>query len=119
MTYQDLLQRLTDLRLLAIPAPLEERGGCMSSYDRASRYDAQTDTYVNWSANDDGSGAVERLTDGSIVAFDCDGPGVIWRVWSALPQQGAMRVYLDHEPKPAIDVPLSIGLRSKGTMFLR
>lgn len=105
MTYQDLLQRLTDLRLLAIPAPLEERGGCMSSYDRASRYDAQTDTYVNWSANDDGSGAVERLTDGSIVAFDCDGPGVIWRVWSALPQQGAMRVYLDHEPKPAIDVP--------------
>ena len=95
MTYQDLLRHLTELSLLAEPALPGERGGCMSSFDRASQYDPQTDTYLEWSANDDGSGAIERLEDGSIVAFACEGPGVIWRIWSALPQQGAMRVYLD------------------------
>ena len=105
MTYQDLLRHLTELSLLAEPALPGERGGCMSSFDRASQYDPQTDTYLEWSANDDGSGAIERLEDGSIVAFACEGPGVIWRIWSALPQQGAMRVYLDDQEEPAIDVP--------------
>lgn len=105
MTYQDLLRHLTELSLLAEPALPGERGGCMSSFDRASQYDPQTDTYLEWSANNDGSGAIERLEDGSIVAFACEGPGVIWRIWSALPQQGAMRVYLDDQEEPAIDVP--------------
>ena len=105
MKYADLIKRLSDLRTLAFAAPDGERGGCMSSYDRASRYNPETDTYENWGANEDGSGCIRRLSDGSIVAFECEGPGVIWRVWSALPEQGHMRIYFDDAPEPAVDVP--------------
>lgn len=105
MTYRELLHRMTDLHMLAYAAPAEEMSGCMSSYDRQSRYDAASDTYASWDANDDGSGCVRRLEDGSIVAFECEGPGVIWRVWSALPKQGHMRVYLDGSETPEVDVP--------------
>lgn len=86
MTYQDLLNRVDDLRLLAVPPVPGEASGCMSSYDRRSRYDPDTDTYEDWDANDDGTGYIRRLDDGTIVAFEADGPGVIWRIWSALPQ---------------------------------
>lgn len=105
MTYRELLQRLTELRLLAVPAPAGETGGCMSSYDRRSRYDKTADIYMDWDANDDGSGCVRSLEDGGIVAFECEGPGVIWRVWSALPKQGHMRVYLDGADNPQVDTP--------------
>ena len=105
MTYRDLLKRLTDLKALSIPASPEEKSGCMSSYDRASTYDADTDTYSCWSANDDGTGCIRRLDDGSIVAFECEGPGVIWRTWSALPKQGHIRVFFDGEEMPQIDMP--------------
>ena len=77
MTYRELLSRLTDMRLLMRKASPEERSGCMSSYDRASRYDESTGTYVRWDANDDGSGCIRTLPDGSIVAFEQEGPGVI------------------------------------------
>ena len=105
MNYKDLLNKLTDLKALARPAPAGERGGCMSSYDRASVYDPHTDTYSCWDANDDGSGCIRRLEDGSIVAFECEGPGVIWRVWSALPGRGHIRVFFDGEETPQIDMP--------------
>lgn len=105
MTYASLLNRLSDMRLLALPVQKGERGGCMSSFDRASRYDAQTDLYIDWAANDDGSGAIRALPDGGIVAFELAGPGVIWRVWSALPKQGHMRVFVNGETEPAFDMP--------------
>lgn len=105
MTYRELLARLTDLRALAQRAPEGERSGCMSSYDRASHFDEAAGTYVNWDANADGSGCIRTLPDGSIVAFEQEGPGVIWRIWSALPQQGHMRVYIDGAEVPAIDMP--------------
>ena len=56
MTYRELLDHLTDLRALVKKARPGERGGCMSSYDRASRYDKETGTYIRWDANEDGSG---------------------------------------------------------------
>lgn len=105
MTYQDLLNRVDDLLLLAVPPVPGEASGCMSSYDRRSRYDPDTDTYEDWDANDDGTGYIRRLDDGTIVAFEADGPGVIWRIWSALPQSGHIRIYLDDKDTPAIDVP--------------
>lgn len=49
MTYQDLLNRVDDLRLLAVPPVPGEASGCMSSYDRRSRYEPDTDTYDDWS----------------------------------------------------------------------
>ena len=65
MTYRELLARLTDLRALAQMAPDGERSGCMSSYDRASRFDTATGTYVDWDANADGSGQ-RRAEAGSL-----------------------------------------------------
>ena len=98
---------LVDLKgLCARPLP-GESGGCMSSFDRASAYDPETDTYACWDANDDGSGCIRRLDDGSIVAFECEGPGVIWRTWSALPRQGHIRVFFDGEAQPQIDMPFA------------
>ena len=105
MTYRELLNRLIDLKALAMPPEPGERGGCMSSYDRSSQYDQVAARYVNWDANDDGSGCVRRLDDGSIVAFEQEGPGVIWRVWSALPESGHIRVYIDGRETPAVDMP--------------
>ena len=105
MTYRELLSRLTDLHLLMHKSSPNEHSGCMSSYDRASRFDESTGTYINWDANDDGSGRIRTLPDGSIVAFEQEGPGVIWRIWSALPQQGHMRVYIDDNALPAVDTP--------------
>lgn len=105
MTYREFLSRLTDLRALAQRAPKGEASGCMSSYDRASRFDEATHSYIDWDANNDGSGCIRTLEDGSIVAFECEGPGVIWRIWSALPEHGHMRVYIDEADQPVIDTP--------------
>ena len=96
LTYEELLARLTDLRRLARPAE-GERSGCCSSYDRRSRYDADSGRYVDWDANDDGKGFVRELPDGSIVAAELKGPGVIWRSWSAMPNMGAIRILVDGE----------------------
>lgn len=105
MNYRELLSRITDLPRLALPVKAGETSGCMSSTDRASRYDAETDTYLAWGANDDGSGCIRTLEDGSIVAFELEGTGVIWRTWSALPQSGHIRVYLNGEETPAFEMP--------------
>lgn len=96
-SYEALLARLTDMRALAKRAADGEHSGCCSSFDRRSRYDEAQGHYVNWDANDDGTGYVRKLQDGSIVAAELEGPGVIWRSWSAMPAQGAMRVYVDGE----------------------
>ena len=105
-SYEELLSRLTDMRMLARPAMSGERSGCCSSYDRSSKYDAQQDRYIDWGANDDGTGCVRELPDGSIVAAELEGPGVIWRSWSARALTGAIRVYVDGEcviDRPFID----------------
>lgn len=105
MRYRELLNHLTDLRLLCVPPRQGERSGCMSSYDRASQYDPETGRYLHWEANNDGSGCIRTLEDGSIVAFEAKGPGVIWRIWSALPKNGTLRIYIDDAPLPVVDMP--------------
>ena len=72
MTYRELLSRLTDLRMLMHKSSPNEHSGCMSSYDRASRFDESTGTYINWDANDDGSGCIRTLPDGN-AAFHIKG----------------------------------------------
>ena len=104
LNYKDLLHRLHDLEYLATPPQEGERTGTFTSYDRRSRYDAETDSYLDWDANGDGSGFV-RKEEGSIVAFDAGGPGVIWRIQSADPQNGHIRVIVDDQETPAIDMP--------------
>jgi hypothetical protein len=103
-TYADLTRRLTDLERLAEPPLAGEQGGACSSYDRRSRYNADTGAYEEWDANNDGSGFIRQEGDW-IVAFEREGPGVIWRVWSALPSAGHIQIFIDDAPKPAVDMP--------------
>lgn len=104
LSYADLVTRLADLERLALPPEPGERGGCQSSYDRRSRYDAAAARYVEWDANRDGDGCIRREGD-RIVAFEDQGPGVIWRIWSASPGEGHVEIYLDGSPTPVIDQP--------------
>ena len=104
LTYADLTRRLTDLERLAEPPLSGEQGGACSSYDRRSRYNAETGAYEEWDANNDGSGFIRQEGDW-IVAFERDGPGVIWRVWSALPSAGHIQIFIDDAPEPAVDMP--------------
>jgi len=93
LTYHDLVQRLTDLRRLADPPIVGERSGTFSSYDRRSRFDATTQQYIDWDANDDGTGYIRR-EDEYIVVFEQTGPGVICHLACLVGIRGA-RAYPD------------------------
>ena len=104
LTYVDLVNRLTDLEHLAtLPAP-GEKCEQWSSYDRRSKYDETSGTYVNWSANGDGNGIIRKDGD-ELVFAEMEGPGVIWRIWSALAKEGHVKIYLDGAEEPAVDLP--------------
>jgi hypothetical protein len=108
LTYLDLVGRLTDLERLAVLPGAGETCAQWSSYDRASVYDAAKGEYVKWEANGDGNGFI-RMEGTSQVLAEMEGPGVIWRVWSAMPEKGHIKFYLDGAETPAIDLPF-IGL---------
>ena len=116
LAYVDLVKRLTDLeRLSVLPAPGEQ---CMqwSSYDRASRYDEKTGKYLAWGANGDGTGCIRREGD-NIVMAEMEGPGCIWRIWSALAGDGRVRIYLDGAAAPAVDLPFKQYFNRKAKPF--
>ena len=102
LTYPDIVHRMTDMEHLAVLPPDGEIGGLASSYDRASQYDAAKDQYIKWNANDDGHGIIRTEGDQAVLA-DIKGPGCIWRIWSAEPQQGHVKIYLDGSTTPAVD----------------
>jgi len=106
-TYSDLLEKMSDLRMLAIPPEEGEKGGCFSSYDRRSVYNSTEDRYEDWDANADHNGYIYTEA-GGIVVFDMEGPGVIWRIWSALALEGNIRVYIDDMENPAIKMPFRL-----------
>jgi hypothetical protein len=103
-TYIDLVDRLTDLEHLAVLPEPGEKCQQWSSYDRKSRYDQATGKYVDWFANGDGNGII-RKEDGKLVFAEMEGPGVIWRIWSALAKEGHVKIYLDNQTEPVIDLP--------------
>jgi len=91
-------------RLAVVPAP-GERARQWSSYDRTTRYDRLAlSRYIRWAANGDGRGII-REEDGRHVLAEMEGPGVIWRIWSANPRGGHVRIYLDGAAEPALDLP--------------
>jgi len=104
LTYVDLVQRLTDLEYPATLPALGETCAQWSSYDRRSRYDEATGQYVGWDANGDGNGVIRKEGD-QLVFAEMEGPGCIWRMWSARPEQGRVRIYLDGATEPAVDLP--------------
>lgn len=106
LTYVDLVRQLIDLEGLAVlPAP-GERCAQWSSYDRASRYDPQTGKYEAWDANGDGGGVIRAEGESWVVA-EMEGPGCIWRIWSAAPGPGHVKIYLDGATEPTVDLPFS------------
>jgi hypothetical protein len=118
LSYLDLVHRLTDLEYLAfLPAPGEQCAQ-WSSYDRKSCYDTATGKYVQWDANGDGDGIIRKEGD-KLVLAEMLGPGCIWRIWSADPQQGHVRIYLDGAPEPAVDLPFMAYFDRKNAPFTR
>jgi hypothetical protein len=102
LTYADLVSRLTDLEGLSILPVPGEQGGQASSYDRRSTF---TDgKYVHWDANTDGTGII-REEDGKEVLAEIDGPGCIWRIWSAAPGGGHIRIFLDGASSATVNLP--------------
>ncbi len=106
LSYGDLVRRLIDLERLAVLPRLGNTCQQWSSYDRASRYDEKTGKYVNWDANGDGHGIIRREGNQQVFA-EMEGPGCIWRIWSALPEQGRVKIYLDGSPDPVVDMPFA------------
>jgi hypothetical protein len=105
-TYVDLIHRLTDLSYLAtLPAP-GDTCAQWSSYDRASKYDAATGKYLNWGANGDGGGYIRQEGEQFVFA-EMTGPGCLWRIWSAAPGKGHVKIYLDGATEPTVDLPFS------------
>jgi hypothetical protein len=103
----DEMGRLDQLARLPA-APFSSRQS--TSYDRRSRTAADPAT---WFANDD------YVTDTALnlvrvddtpagkrwVILDVDGPGAVVRMWTAMPT-GTLRVYIDGEPRPALEAPM-------------
>jgi hypothetical protein len=118
LSYADLAKRLTDLEQLAVLAPPGERGAQASSYDRASRYDAEHDRYIDWGANADGRGVV-RHEGSEVVLAEISGPGCIWRTWSAAPGTGHVKIFFDQQASPVVDLPFSGYFDRKNEPFTR
>ena len=116
LTYPDIVGRLYDLERLAQPPVAGERCGNFSSHDRGAKYNEKTGRYENWHANWDGGGRIRREGNG-IVAAEIEGPGVIWRVWSALAQKGHIKTYIDGAEAPALDIPFGEFFNSKAGPF--
>lgn len=117
LTYIDLVSRLTDLEYPAtLPVPGEK---CLqwSSWDRASRYDEAAGKYVKWDANGDGNGIIRKEGD-ELVFAEIEGPAVIWRIWSALAKEGHVKIYLDGQAEPAVDLPFIGYFNRENTPFV-
>jgi hypothetical protein len=114
----DLVNRLTDLEYLASLPADGERCAQWSSYDRKSRYDEKQDKYVGWDANGDGDGFIRKEGDKFVLA-EMEGAGCIWRIWSATPKEGHVRIYLDGASQPAIDLPFVGYFDRKNEPFTR
>ena len=116
LTYVDLVNRLTDLEHLAtLPAP-GEKCAQWSSYDRRSKYDSVSGKYIDWSANGDGDGIIRKEGDKQVFA-EIEGPAVIWRIWSALANEGHVKIYLDGNEQPAVDLPFDGYFNCKNEPF--
>jgi len=108
-SYSDLLNMLVDMERLAIVPQAGETTQQWSSYDRTSYYDEKTGKYVGWDHNGDGFGGTGWLREegDKLVLGEMNGPGCIWRIWSANPKAGHIRIYLDGNETPVIDLPFT------------
>lgn len=106
-TFVDLVNRMLDLEHLATLPAEGEKGAMWASGDRASRYDEASGKYLFWPANGNDGWDCIRMEGDRFVAAEMEGPGVLWRAWSASALQGPVKIYLDGAPNPVIDLPFS------------
>ena len=93
VTYVEILRQLTDLdRLTTLQTGC--KGGLFSSWDRRSR--------TQWGANGDVGQYLRVEPNGEAVMMELDGPGVVYRIWSANPM-GKLRLYLDGALTPSYE----------------
>ncbi len=122
-SYVDIVNMLTDTERLAVLPADGEICAQWSSYDRRSRYDAEKDKYIHWDANGDGDGyggvSDKRTKDGRLIMAEIDGPGVIWRIWSATTKKGNVSIYLDGSDVPAVDLPFEGYFNHENEPFTR
>jgi hypothetical protein len=104
LTYEQVVYRLTDLRAISKLPAEGEYSGMFSSYDRNSRLDPETNSYLGWDANGDGTGKI-RMEGENEVMVEMEGPGAIVRIWSATADTGRIIVYIDGEMVPELSVP--------------
>src|SRR4030095_15785976 len=95
---------LTNLEQLAVLPSVDEKCAQWSSFDRKSRFDDASGKYLGWDANGDGDGMI-RKEGNELVLAEMTGPGCIWRIWSAAPGKGHVRIYLDGATTPTVDLP--------------
>jgi len=117
-TYVDLVGRLTDMEHLATLPAVGEKCVQWSSYDRRSKYDSASGKYIDWAANGDGDGIIRKEGDRQVFA-EIEGPAVIWRIWSALANQGHVKIYLDGNEQPAVDLPFDGYFNCENEPFTR
>ena len=105
-----LLHEMADLDHLARLPAARFSAGQAASTDRRSRRPEDGDS---WFANDDfitdtqaNLVRVETAPDGGkrYVLLDAAGPGAVVRIWTATPS-GTLRVYIDGDPRPALEAP--------------
>lgn len=103
-SYVDLINTLTNLEHLAELPPAGEKSAEWTSRDRASTYDSGSGQYINWNANNDGTGSLGTQPDGGIIMAQMNGPGCIWRIWSGQVGAGHVKIFLDGSNTPAVDL---------------
>jgi hypothetical protein len=102
LTYTDIANRMIDLQYLAMLPEAGIKTQEFTSYDRGSTYNATTDVYNNWFANNDCCGSI----NGTLLAQMAQ-PGVIWVSWSATPGSGTLPVYFNGAANPTINIPFA------------
>lgn len=103
-SYVNLIGTLTNLEQLATLPLLGEKSAQWTSQDRSSTYNSGTGQYVNWGANDDFAGNLGPQPDGGIVLAQMNGPGCLWRIWSAQVGAGHVKIFLNGASTPAVDL---------------
>jgi len=103
-TYVDIVERLTNTKYLSL-GNSDEESELFSSYDRKSKY--VDGAYKNWRVNGDGSNVLGTTEDGGHLIADITGAGYISRIWSATSGPGHVKIYIDGETEPTIDLPFT------------
>jgi D-arabinan exo alpha-(1,3)/(1,5)-arabinofuranosidase (non-reducing end) len=112
VTFGGLLEELNDRAALAQRPDPAYTCRQFSSYDR----NATSPGDETWFANADAGQFLRVQTrngQDEYVMMDAAGPGAVVRIWSANPK-GNLRVYIDDNPLPAIDGPMSKMLDAGG-----